>query len=130
MTTRIVTTFKELGFKLKKFRENVYIFDYKGVTLVYRQYLDDEDFLQIGMPLEKGDGKTNLYMLSNEINLRLKYVKSCVYNDNLWIIYERRLKNNDDLPELIKDIVVYMVDSMHFYLDLMNCSTNVPNDVN
>ena len=130
MTTRIVTTFKELGFKLKKFRENVYIFDYKGVTLVYRQYLDDEDFLQIGMPLEKGDGKTDLYMLSNEINLRLKYVKSCVYNDNLWIIYERRLKNHDDLPELIKDIVVYMVDSMHFYLDLMNCSTNVPNDVN
>ena len=130
MTKKIITSFQELGFELKKFRENVYIFKYKGVNLVYRQYPDDDEFLQVGMPLEQRDEHTDMIMLANEINMRLKYVKSCVYQDNLWIMYERRLKEGDDLSEIIKDIVVCMVDSMDFYLDLTNCSTNIPDDVN
>ena len=130
MANKIITTFKELGFKLQKFKENVYIFNYQGVNLVYRQYLDDDNFLQIGMPLDKCNTTTDIYMLANEINMRLKYVKSCIYDDNLWIIYERRLDEGDNLAEIIKDIVTRMVDSMHFYLDLTNRSTSVPGVVN
>lgn len=121
MKDKVVDALREMGFKIRKFKEDAYIFSYQGVRLVYKKYADDDSFLQIGMPLDKRNDKMDVHAVVNEMNIRLKYVKACVYGDNMWVIYERELKPSDDLTMLIKDIVHCMVKSMQFYLDLLNC---------
>lgn len=128
MKHKVVETLTDLGFRLRKFKDDAYIFNYEGVNLVYKEYADDVNFLQIGMPLEKRSDKMDIHAVMNELNIRLKYVKACVYGDNMWVIYERELKPTDDLTMLIKDIVHCMIKSMQFYLDLLNCRIDVPNE--
>ena len=130
MTKKIITVFKELGFTLQKFEEDVYIFNYEGVKFVYRKDSDDERFLQIGMPLEQCDDTTDKHKLANEMNIRLKYVKTFVFKDNLWVIYERMVKTDEDMASVVKNIVVCLAESMHFYLDLMKCDTKASDEIN
>ena len=125
MKNRVIDTFRKLGFDLKPFEENIYVFTYEGVNLVYKYYTDDDNFLQIGLPLHKSEKITDIYKLANELNLRLKYVKACIYKENLWILYERELSTDVDLDSLIKNVVVCMVNSMHFYMDLLNYRENM-----
>ena len=110
MNKKVIAIFKELGFKVEKFNENVYGLTYDTIKLIYRYYPEDENFLDVGMPFDISNmNNISVYELANNLNVRLKFVKVYVYKNNLWAACERNLSLADDLKSTLEDVVYCMI---------------------
>ena len=122
MKDKVIDILSKIGFKYKTVKDGVYIFQYRNLNVVYRVYEDDPRFLRMGMPIDRNRRISNMYEIANEMNLRLKYIKTCVYADNIWCFFEREIQDDDDMEQLINKVVIRMQEALTFYLDLINCS--------
>lgn len=131
MDKKVLSALKEMDIKIKRFDECSYLLLYNDIRMVYKYWPDDDTFLQIGMPLETyGYKDEELYKIANHLNIRLKYVKSCVFNNSMWLIYEEDIKHEENIERLIKEIVLYLMKAMHFYLEIVNDKEDKQDEVN
>lgn len=131
MNKKVISAFRELGFKTKKLDENVYGLSYDVINLLYRFFPNDEDFLDVGLPFDISDKTdTTICKLVNQINVRLKYVKAYLKDSTLWIVCERDLVSCIDTKKQIEEVVYCLVNAMHYYLDMTKERTDLPSEPN
>ena len=94
MKEKILEAFRELGFKLEEEEGMGYCFKYEGLNLLYMYNENDEEFLNIALPgiVEVEDDKMlQICALLEKINSTLKYVKTYMLGNSVWLFYEREL---------------------------------------
>lgn len=109
MKEKILSALRELGFELEEMENFGYGFRYEGINYLYMPNDDDEDFLNISVPviIEKDEIEESAYtMLIDKTNSTLKYIKANTLGDGLWLFYERELFGNEDLEELLQRMIL------------------------
>ena len=94
MKEKILEAFRDLGFKLEEEEGMGYCFNYEGLHLLYMYNENDEEFLNIALPgiveVEE-DRMLQICALLEKINSTLKYVKTYMLGNSVWLFYEREL---------------------------------------
>ena len=94
MKEKILEAFRDLGFKLEEEEGMGYSFNYEGLNLLYMYNENDEEFLNIALPgiveVEE-DRMLQICALLEKINSTLKYVKTYMLGNSVWLFYEREL---------------------------------------
>lgn len=115
MKERILEALKDLGFITEYAEGFGYSFGYEGSSYLYIPIDDDDEFLNISIPgicdVDK-DNPEATNALVNKINSTLKYVKSYVIGDTVWLFYERELLEDDDLKMVLSHMIVRLDTSL------------------
>lgn len=135
MKEKILKALDDLGFKLEEEGNMSYSFTYEGLILLFLYNEDDENFLNIALPgiLEVDEGKVmQTCALMERINSTLKYVKAYIYNDSVWLFYERELFGGEDFPLVISRMILRLEAGLAFarktMVEIENTMTNNSSD--
>lgn len=105
----ILKQLNALGFEPVGLGDTGYVFKYEDLNYLYMPDEDDERFLRIVIPhLFEVTSENRVAVLEamHETSLMLKYAKVCImYENAAWVIYEHRLTDADNLPELLEHII-------------------------
>lgn len=100
----VLAKLEELGFSLEEAGDFGYIFKYEELTILYMPD-DDENFLRFAVPNiydVTEENKPFVLEVVNETNMAIKYSKTCVYGEDVWVFYEYRLFGDGELEEIIE----------------------------
>lgn len=117
MKEEILEAFSNLGFKLEERGENDYSFEYEDIRMLYIYNDDDEDYISISVPGILGFDDCEMlqmYELMNNVSLTVKYVKAYAVNGNMWLTYEHKLMDGDNLIDVIYHMIVYLEGAYRF----------------
>ena len=116
MKEKILGVFKALGFVMENFEKFGYGFQYEGKPYLYMYDEDNENYLNISIPAVldvDDDDDISFYQLMNYINITIKYVKASKLDDSIWLVYERRLLDEEDLEQVITHMIHLLEGSLH-----------------
>ena len=117
MKENILETFRDLGFKLEEEEGMGYCFNYEGLNLLYMYNESDEEFLNIALPgiveVEE-DRMLQICALLEKINSTLKYVKTYMLGNSVWLFYERELFGEEDLMTVISRMILHLEAGLVF----------------
>lgn len=117
MKEKILETFRDLGFKLEEEEGMGYCFNYEGLNLLYMYNENDEEFLNIALPgiIEvEEDRMLQICALLEKINSTLKYVKTYMLGNSVWLFYERELFGEEDLMTVISRMILHLEAGLVF----------------
>ena len=102
---KVLVTFEELGFELEDAGDLGYFFRFEELNYLYLPDDDDEQFFRLALPhVFDVTTENNPFVLEvvNDTNLSLKYSKTCVINEHVWIFYEYLSFGDDNVEEIIE----------------------------
>lgn len=106
-----------MGFKLEEEEGMGYCFNYEGLNLLYMYNESDEEFLNIALPgiveVEE-DRMLQICALLEKINSTLKYVKTYMLGNSVWLFYERELFGEEDLMTVISRMILHLEAGLVF----------------
>ena len=108
----IIKSLEEQGFKLEELDDLGYLFQYGESKFLYMPDDSDDDMLRFALPSIydiNEDNRAMILELVNDMNLRVKYTKVCAYMEGVWVFYEHRMSNNEDVADLIEHILNLML---------------------
>ena len=117
MKEKILEAFRDLGFKLEEEEGMGYCFNYEGLNLLYMYNENDEEFLNIALPgiIEvEEDRMLQICALLEKINSTLKYVKTYMLGNSVWLFYERELFGEEDLMTVISRMILHLEAGLAF----------------
>ena len=117
MKEQILEAFRDLGFKLEEEEGMGYCFNYEGLNLLYMYNESDEEFLNIALPgiVEvQEDRMLQICALLEKINSTLKYVKTYMLGNSVWLFYERELFGEEDLTTVISRMILHLEAGLVF----------------
>ena len=138
MKEQVKNILEELGFQTEPVDEYLG-FEFEGLNYLYLYNPNDEDFLNISIPcvmVPDEDDETMLFRIADKINSTLKYVKAYIYDDRLWLFYERELLGDEDLEKLITAMILRLAAAAVFVRQLSEgsdddgCSSDFTEDDN
>ena len=119
MKEKILEAFRELGFKLEEEEGMGYFFNYEGLNLLYMYNESDEEFLNIALPgiveVEE-DRMLQICALLEKINSTLKYVKTYMLGNSVWLFYERELIEQREQSRTCSDLMT-VISRMILHLE-------------
>jgi hypothetical protein len=84
------------------------LFSYEGLTCFYEWDDDDDDFLRLSLPKiydVTDDNRALLLEIINDVNQTVKYTKTCIYQDSVWIYYEQYRVTQEQLEEQLEQAI-------------------------
>lgn len=117
MKEKILEAFRDLGFKLEEEEGMGYCFNYEGLNLLYMYNESDEEFLNIALPgiVEVEEERMlQICALLEKINSTLKYVKTYMLGNSVWLFYERELFGEEDLMTVISRMILHLEAGLVF----------------
>ena len=124
MKEKILETLRSLGFKLVQTDdENVYEFNYEGVSMLYMYNVNDEEFLNITVPCIMQVEEDNIMLVSaltEKVNATLKYIKAYIYGNHVWLSYERELiddshSEDKDFLKVVSSMILQLEAALRFF---------------
>lgn len=113
----ILAKFEELGFSIEEAGDFGYVFKYEELTILYMPD-DDENFLRFAVPNiydVTDENKPFVLEVVNDTNMSIKYSKTCVYGDSVWVFYEYRLFGEDNLEDIIEHSMLLLQASYFLF---------------
>ena len=113
----ILKKLEEQGFSIMVLDEYGYAFKYEELTLIYIPD-DDERFLRFGVPnifdVTTGNRPFVLEVI-NDTNKTIKYGKTCLYGEKVWVFYEYRLFGEDHIDDIIKHCFMVLLATIEVF---------------
>lgn len=100
----VLEKLESLGFSVLDAHEFGYIFKYEELTLLYMPD-DDEFFLRLALPNifdVTAENRPFVLEVANDTNMTVKYSKTCVFGESVWVFYEYRLFGDDNIEAIIE----------------------------
>ena len=100
----VLEKLESLGFSVVDAQEFGYVFEYEELTLLYMPD-DDENFLRFALPYifdVTAENKPFVLEVVNDTNMTIKYSKTCVFGESVWVFYEYRLFGDDNIEAIIE----------------------------
>lgn len=113
----ILAKIEELGFSIEEAGDFGYVFKFEELTILYMPD-DDENFLRFAVPnIYDVTDKNKRFVLEvvNDTNMSIKYSKTCVYGDSVWVFYEYRLFGDDNLEDIIEHSMLLLQASYFLF---------------
>ena len=100
----VLEKLESLGFSVVDAHEFGYVFKYEELTLLYMPD-DDENFLRFALPNifdVTAENRPFVLEVVNDTNMTIKYSKTCVFGESVWVFYEYRLFGDDNIEAIIE----------------------------
>ena len=113
----IIAKIEELGFSIEEAGDFGYVFKFEELTILYMPD-DDENFLRFAVPNiydVTDENKRFVLEVVNDTNMSIKYSKTCVYGDSVWVFYEYRLFGEDNLEDIIEHSMLLLQASYFLF---------------
>ena len=113
----ILAKIEELGFSIEEAGDFGYVFKFEELTILYMPD-DDENFLRFAVPNiydVTDENKRFVLEVVNDTNMSIKYSKTCVYGDSVWVFYEYRLFGEDNLEDIIEHSLLLLQASYFLF---------------
>lgn len=113
----VLSKLEELGFTLEEAEEYGHIFKYEGLTILYMPD-DDDNFLRFAVPSifdVTDENKQMVLEVVNATNMAIKYSKTCVYGDDVWIFYEYHTFEDEHLEEILEHTMLLLQASYYLF---------------
>lgn len=113
----ILAKIEELGFSIEEAGDFGYVFKFEELTILYMPD-DDENFLRFAVPNiydVTDENKRFVLEVVNDTNMSIKYSKTCVYGDSVWVFYEYRLFGEDNLENIIEHSMLLLQASYFLF---------------
>lgn len=113
----ILAKIEELGFSIEEAGDFGYVFKFEELTILYMPD-DDENFLRFAVPNiydVTDENKRFVLEVVNDTNMSIKYSKTCVYGDSVWVFYEYRLFGDDNLEDIIEHSMLLLQTSYFLF---------------
>jgi hypothetical protein len=117
----VIETLRSLGFDPQDNENDSFSLGFENLTVLYMWDEDDEDFYRAAIPaiFEVNDENREMVMeLVNRANMRMKFTKTTIYGDSVWIFYEASIWD-DSLMEAIIEHSVYLLKATFYYFHSM-----------
>ena len=104
----VLQKLEELGFAAEEAGDFGYVFTFEELNILYMLDDDDDDFLRFAVPGIYDITEENLPLVLevvNDTNKSIKYSKTCVYGDDVWVFYEYHTIGNEHLEEILEHIL-------------------------
>lgn len=115
MKDRVLKALDSLGFKIEKAKDNMYEFSYEGKQLAYCYEEEYKNLLCIIVPY-LFIGKKRLgryyYLLIDELNARLKYVKFTGVACHISVEYEREIIGDENIEQILTRMIYCLDDAV------------------
>lgn len=102
---KVLNQLEELGFALEEVGEYGYFFKFEDLNILYMPDDDDENFMRFAVPNiydVTEENKALVLEVVNNTNMTIKYSKTCVFGDDVWIFYEYHLFGEDNLEDILE----------------------------
>ena len=113
----ILAKIEELGFSIEEAGDFGYVFKIEELTILYMPDAD-ENFLRFAVPNiydVTDENKRFVLEVVNDTNMSIKYSKTCVYGDSVWVFYEYRLFGEDNLEDIIEHSMLLLQASYFLF---------------
>lgn len=113
----ILAKIEKLGFSIEEAGDFGYVFKFEELTILYMPD-DDENFLRFAVPNiydVTDENKRFVLEVVNDTNMSIKYSKTCVYGDSVWVFYEYRLFGEDNLEDIIEHSMLLLQASYFLF---------------
>lgn len=113
----ILAKIEELGFSIEEAGDFGYVFKFEELTILYMPD-DDVNFLRFAVPNiydVTDENKRFVLEVVNDTNMSIKYSKTCVYGDSVWVFYEYRLFGDDNLEDIIEHSMLLLQASYFLF---------------
>jgi hypothetical protein len=114
----IANHFKALGFDVEELPDYAYMTQYEGMTLLYLFDDDDEEFFRMAAPKifdVTEENRELLLDIVNEINIKLKYSKTTVLDDAVWVSYEQLLSDDEHIDAVIEHSIMVLQATVYAF---------------
>jgi len=104
--------FKEMGFDLVSVSEEVCVFNYEDIKMLYLPDSKDSECLRLAIPCLyeiTTENKDLMAEIINETNLKIKYAKTLVISDQVWLNYECFIPENTNVEEVITHCLMVLL---------------------
>lgn len=126
----ILAKIEELGFSIEEAGDFGYVFKYEELTILYMPD-DDENFLRFAVPNiydVTDENKRFVLEVVNDTNMSIKYSKTCVYGDSVWVFYEYRLFGDDNLEDIIEHSMLLLQASYFLFHRKLDGDETLPGE--
>lgn len=120
--TEIKKKLQELGYDLTRVSKGFYMFSSNGTKMLYVPDSKATECLRFAIPClyaVTDENKQFLTDIINETNLSVKYAKTLIINQQVWMIYEYHTSENEDIEEVITHCLLTLLASQKTFFDLI-----------
>lgn len=113
----VLEKLESLGFSVVDAHEFGYVFKYEELTLLYMPD-DDENFLRFALPNifdVTAENRPFVLEVANDTNMTIKYSKTCVFGESVWVFYEYRLFGDDNIEAIIEHGLLLLQATMGLF---------------
>lgn len=128
----VLSKLEELGFMLEEAGEFGHIFKYEELTILYMPD-DDDNFLRFAVPGifdVTDENKDFVLEVVNATNMAIKYSKTCVYGDDVWVFYEYRLFDNAHLDDILEHAMLLLQATYYLFNRKIEGDESLPGEDN
>ena len=126
----VFSKLEELGFTLEDAGDLGFIFRYEELNILYMPD-DDENFLRFAVPGiydVTEENKELVLEVVNDTNMSIKYSKTIVYGDDVWIFYEYRLYSEDYLEQIIEHGMLLLKATYYLFYRKIEGDDTLPSE--
>jgi len=126
----VLSKLEELGFTLEDTGEYGHVFKYEDLVILYMPD-DDENFLRFAIPNifdVTDENKQMVLEVVNATNMAIKYSKTCVFGDEVWIFYEYHTFGDEHLEEILEHTMLLLQATYYLFYRKIEGDDTLPNE--
>lgn len=103
--TKVTDALYRLGFHLTEYPDMGYVFRYEGLNIFLHFEKDDDEFIRLALPcIFEGDNDNRIFLLDlvNEANIKLKYAKIVLRDNEVWVLFETDAYSEQALEQTLQ----------------------------
>lgn len=114
---KVLSCLRNMGFRPNEVPEVGYSFVFEGLSILYTWDEGNEELINLSLPcIFEGEEENRPILLDlvNEMNLRLKYVKSVLRRNEVWVHFEVDCYEEESLEKLLQ-LGIYAQQAARFF---------------
>lgn len=122
-STIILNQLRTMGFAPEEVPGFGEIFTFEGMNFLYMPEEGDEEFFRLSMPNlfdVTADNRSYLLDIVNDLNVRMKYSKTVITDDGVWVFYEHRMEEDENLEDLIEHALYLLRATAYTFHRMVN----------
>jgi hypothetical protein len=118
----VIEALRSQGFIPKDNGNNSYSVGFDNLTILYIPDENDETFFRFCLPgiFDVNDENREMVLeLINRTNIRMKYSKTAIFGDSVWVFYEAHIWNDSSVEDMIEHCMYMLKATLHLFHSLV-----------
>lgn len=115
--TKVMDALHRLGFQLTEYPDFGYVFRYEGLNVFLYFDGDDNEFIRMTLPcIFEGNDDNRIFLLDlvNEANIKLRYAKIVLRDNEVWVHFETDIYSEPEMEQILQHGILSL-QAAHLY---------------